>query len=428
MPGADSPIRLLHFADVHFGVETYGRYDPATGLSTRLIDFRNALLAGIKQALDEGVEIALFAGDAYKARDPSQTHQREFAACLRVLTAAGVPVVLLTGNHDIPNTKGKANAIEIYEAVCGERLTVLDRRTVTTVETSRGRALQIAAIPYLTKSLVLAREEKAEMGVQETAQAVAAKYEEAIETAAAQCALNPDLPTVLMGHFTVATAQIGLTQAGYLAGEPQVAKESLRRSEFDYVALGHIHRFQDLNAGSQPPLVYCGSIERIDFGERAEAKGVVVTEVSRGHAEYRFIETPSRPFLEIAIDTTKGADGEVSDPTDKILSELAKHDLTQAVVKLVYKVRPEDAPQLRERDIRQALQSAFMVVSQQREVVGSDKAAMVRSKLLKESLMPLDALSTYIDSKDHLAKRKADLMAKAQVLWDEIVVDETARS
>jgi exonuclease SbcD len=429
MPAALSdPIRLLHFADVHFGVETYGRTDPSTGLSTRLIDFRNALLDGIRNALAEGVEIALFAGDAYKARDPSQTHQREFAASLRELTAAKVPVVLLAGNHDIPNAKGKANAIEIYEALGVDLVTVLDRRTVTQVTTARGRLLQIAAIPYLTKSLLLAREEKAELGVRETADAVAAKYAEAIDMLAAQCALRPDLPTVVMGHFAVTTAQIGRTQAGYLTNEPQVSKECFRDKGFDYVALGHIHKFQDLSGGTAPPIVYSGSIERIDFGERVEDKGVVIADVARGHAAYRFVPVRARPFLEIVVDATAGAAAEPHDPTDRILSEIARHDLSSAVVKLTYRIRPEDAPLLRERDIRQALSQAFLVVAQQREIAGEDKAASVRSKLLKESLAPLDALSTYIDSREPLTLRKDALMTKARELWDELIADETAKS
>ncbi len=77
------PIRLMHFADVHFGVENYGRFDPATGLPSRLVDFRDALNAAIDIALEANVELAVFAGDAYKTRDPNQTHQREFAACRR---------------------------------------------------------------------------------------------------------------------------------------------------------------------------------------------------------------------------------------------------------------------------------------------------------------------------------------------------------
>ncbi len=33
------PIRVLHFADIHIGMENYGRIDPGTGINTRVIDF-----------------------------------------------------------------------------------------------------------------------------------------------------------------------------------------------------------------------------------------------------------------------------------------------------------------------------------------------------------------------------------------------------
>lgn len=440
----ESPIAALHFADVHFGVETYGRYDPATGLSTRLLDFRAALMGGIEEALRRNVEVALFTGDAYKARDPSQTHQRAFADCLKVLTAAGVPVVLLTGNHDIPNTKGKANAIEIYDALGSDLLHVLDRRTVKIITTKRGRPLRIAAIPYLTKSALLARDEQASLGVQETTEAVETKYEEAIIEAADECRKPPEIPTVFMGHFTVSTAEVGVTQAGYLLNEPKVSKEALNQPDaFDYVALGHIHKYQDLNRGEQPPMVYPGSIERIDFGERNEAKGVVFANIARGRAEFEFYSVPTRPFLEIVSDTTKkrakrvsaAPDGEngldepvVSDPTEVVLAEIAKHAdaLPRAVVKLLYKIAPEDAPLVREREIRQALQKSFLVVAQQREIVGEGDRASVRSKLLTQALEPLDALSVYLDSKEHLAKRKEDLMGKARELWQEVTKASSA--
>ena len=90
-------------------------------------------------------------------------------------------------------------------------------------------------------------------------------------------------------------------------------------------------------------------------------------------------------------------------------------------MKLHYKVAPEDAPLLRERDIRQALQKSFLVVAQQREVIGERDAASVRSKLLTQALEPLDALSVYIDSKEHLTRRKEDLMGKARELWQEVI-------
>ncbi len=445
MPDSDSsPIVALHFADVHFGVETYGRYDPATGLSTRLLDFRAALMAAIEEALRRNVEVALFAGDAYKARDPSQTHQRAFADCLKALTSAGVPVVLLTGNHDIPNTKGKANAIEIYDALGSDLLHVLDRRAVRVITTKRGRPLRVAAIPYLTKSALLARDEQAALSVQETTEAVETKYEEAIIEAADECRSGDNIPTVFMGHFTVGMAEVGVTQAGYLLNEPKVSKEALNQPDgFDYVALGHIHKYQDLNHGEQPPMVYPGSIERIDFGERGEAKGVVFANIARGHTDFEFFHVPTRPFLEITSDTTKkrskrvAATGEdmsesdeaaAGDPTEIVLADIAKHAdiLPRAVVKLLYKIAPEDAPLLRERDIRQAMQPSFMLVAQQREVVGESGKANVRSKLLTQALEPLDALSVYLDSKEHLAKRKEDLMGKAKELWQELIKAESA--
>ena len=72
-------MRILHFSDLHIGVENYGRIDPTTGLSTRLGDFLAALDQVVDFALENDVDLVLLAGDVYKGRDPSQTHQREFA-------------------------------------------------------------------------------------------------------------------------------------------------------------------------------------------------------------------------------------------------------------------------------------------------------------------------------------------------------------
>src|SRR5512136_37689 len=100
-------MRLLHFADLHIGMENYGRVDPATGLSTRLADFLAVLDQVVEYALSNEVDLVVFAGDAYKTRDPNPTHQREFAKRIRRLTDAGLPVFLLLGNHDLPTPAGR---------------------------------------------------------------------------------------------------------------------------------------------------------------------------------------------------------------------------------------------------------------------------------------------------------------------------------
>ena len=110
-------MRVLHFADLHIGVETYGRPLPERGWSTRLQDFLDAFDVMVDHAVEEDVDAVIFAGDAYKAREPSQTHQREFASRIQRLSAAGIPTFLLVGNHDLPNAEGRAHALEIYRTL-----------------------------------------------------------------------------------------------------------------------------------------------------------------------------------------------------------------------------------------------------------------------------------------------------------------------
>src|SRR5438132_14358032 len=102
-------LRLLHLADVHFGMENYGRLDAATGLNRRLLDFARSVHHAIDYALDHDAHLAIFAGDIYKHRDPDPSWQPAFAQCVRRLTDASVPVVILAVSHDIPNTVGRAN-------------------------------------------------------------------------------------------------------------------------------------------------------------------------------------------------------------------------------------------------------------------------------------------------------------------------------
>src|SRR5829696_6451136 len=108
------PIRVLHFADVHIGMENYGRTDAETGLSSRVRDFLRRMDEMIEYARENDVDLTIFAGDAFKTRSPNPTYQREFAWRVRDLLALA-PLVMLVGNHDLPPTMLKASSIEIYE-------------------------------------------------------------------------------------------------------------------------------------------------------------------------------------------------------------------------------------------------------------------------------------------------------------------------
>ncbi len=406
-------LQIMHFGDVHFGIEAYGKPDPETGLNTRLLDFRKSLDACVTKALEAGVHLALFAGDAYKSRDPNQTHQREFASCIRRLTQAHIPVVMLTGNHDVPNAKARANALEIYGTLGVENVSIISRPEVLRIETAAG-PVQVAGMPYLLRSNVLAREEAKSKTIEETTDLMVAKYGEYVEYLISK--LEPGIPSVLLGHFWLKNAKVGSRPAYLNVAEPEVLVSTVARPEFDYVAMGHIHKFQDLNKRAQPPVVYCGSTDRMDFSEKDEPKGFVLVHLTKGSAEYEHVPVDVRPFIEIEVDA------DVDDPTEKVLKAIGEREIDDAVVKLIYRIPRSKLDLIRESEIKEALSKAFLVVSLTRDV--QDDRQLTRNKLLNEGLDPSQALEMYLDTREGLGERKSELLDYAKPLIQELLAEE----
>src|SRR5207248_10734535 len=108
---AEPPLRIAHLADTHIGMENYGRINPETGLNQRMHDFLASLDQAIDGAIASGVDLVFFAGDIYKTRDPTPTHQREFARRIHRLSSAGIQTAIVAGNHDIPMAAGRATSV-----------------------------------------------------------------------------------------------------------------------------------------------------------------------------------------------------------------------------------------------------------------------------------------------------------------------------
>ena len=159
-------MRILHFSDLHVGVENYGRIDPVTGLSTRLNDFLQSLDEVVEYALEHSVDLVLLAGDVYKGRDPSQTQQREFARRLVRLSAAGIPTFIVVGNHDLPNAVSRATAVEIFPTLGVPNVYVGSSLQTYLIPTKSG-PLQLMAVPWPRRSGILSREETRGLSVEE---------------------------------------------------------------------------------------------------------------------------------------------------------------------------------------------------------------------------------------------------------------------
>ena len=113
-------MKILHTADIHLGSNAFGRIDPKTGRNQRLLDFENSFRFMVDYALSQDIDLFLFCGDAYRTADPSPTEQQVFAECLRPVADQGIPIVMLTGNHDHPVSFGNASAIDIFQHLAGD--------------------------------------------------------------------------------------------------------------------------------------------------------------------------------------------------------------------------------------------------------------------------------------------------------------------
>ncbi len=403
-------LNLLHLADIHFGMENYGRLDPATGLNRRLLDFARSTHCAIDYALEHDVHLAIFAGDIYKHRDPDPSWQREFARCVRRLADAQVPVVILIGNHDLPNTLGKAHAVEIFDTLPLDRITVMAKPEMHFIETRVGQ-VQVAGFPYLTRSFVLSREQYKDKPLEEVNQLMMEQAELIFRQFAEQ--VDPSLPAILTVHGSVANAILSSEQSIMMVGhDPIIPLSILTHPAWDYVALGHIHRHQDLNEGQHPPVVYSGSIERIDFGEEREDKGFVWAEVSKGSTTYEFVPVPARPFVTIRLDAQMG------DPLVLLDAELERRDVTDAVVRVIITVMAEQGDLIQERQIRERLSAAYLVAGIVKEEVQA--APRSRDSELTEALGPIQALERFISTNPDYADRQEALLERAQLLLQEI--------
>jgi exonuclease SbcD len=402
------PIRLLHFADLHVGMENYGRLDPTTGTSSRVRDFLDRLDEVIDYALEHDADLAIFSGDAFKNRDPEPTQQREFASRIKRL-ANSVPTLLLVGNHDMPGMAAKANSLDIFRALEVPDVVVGYKSDSRVIETRRGPVF-LAWIPYPMRNRLLSREEHAGKSIEELENALRKVVSDLVEDLEKE-ADSYDMPRVLAGHFSVAEAEFGSERSVMLGRDVAVFLSTLADPRWDYVALGHIHKHQVLNPDRYPPVVYSGSLERIDFGEEDQEKGFCWVDLARDKTTWRFVPVEARSFHTLHVDAR-----EAPDPTAAVLAELEGLSLEGAIVRVIVQLQTEQEAALREREVDQALNMAAHT-SLVREVEAEVRARL--GDLEPQTLTPLELVERYFKLREVEQERLDALLAKADELVQE---------
>ncbi len=385
-------------------------------------DFLDALDHLVEYAVAERADAVIFAGDAYKTREPSQTQQREFARRIRRLSEAGIATFLVIGNHDLPNAEGRAHALEIFRTLRVPGVYLGDQAWFTAegvrpqVMETRSGPLQVAFVPWPQVGHLLASEpETASMTIDQVHHRVEELLTAAISRQAAL--IDQSLPSLLACHLSVndfiVESNRGSEQWMTVGTVPTVLKSNLNPAAFDYIALGHHHNNMDLKLGT--PCFYAGSLQPVDFGEEGQKKGFMAFDLDPGRplgrrisgtGGPRLVEVPARRFVSLS---TRPAD---ADPTPEVCRAVEAADTAEAIVRVEINLESAQVAHLRLPEVRRALAGAHHIAGV-RIILPDEVRNPALGNLQPDTAAPLEALEIYFKSREVGEARRERLLAAA---------------
>jgi exonuclease SbcD len=407
-------MKAIHTADWHLSAQR-NRIDADTGLNSRLIDFYRCARFTVEDGLNRGAQLVLHAGDAFHGCRPTPSEVRLLREALRPALEAGVPVVLLLGNHDAPRSPAEKHALDLVRET--EGLTVVDQPTLLYaqgLETSlrdfarlcgpEQAEIQIACLPWPNKQLLLANEEYRKLDPGQLNEVVRQKMTDCLQGLAADCI--PGIPAILLAHLSVDLAQAGgQNRLMALGGEWTLNVHDLAGLGFDAACLGHIHKAQVLC--DAPWIGYSGSPEAVSFGEETEDKSYCLLEVNDDCSiEVQQIPTPHRRFLTIDL-----GNGSALPTPDELAGAIVRVRVPQA--------SDVDFTALR-RDLEAAGVHEYQVETQRAETVRR-RAVAVSSEMALE-----EAIRAYLEQRPELQPMADALIAEAHVVEQTIAAGGVA--
>lgn len=304
-------VRLAHFSDTHLGYRATARFDPESGRNQRTVDIDNAFTRTIDDIIRREVDGVIHSGDVFHHARPTWQALRHFIRQMRRLEGAGIPALVIAGNHDTPRIRTGGSAYSVLElALPGVRF-VTDYEDGHDHDTFAALNLHVQAIPHGALT-------------------------------------NPDpvFTKVMEGKRNVLVthgAAPGVLPAG-LFTEPgeQMLDGHLLDPDFDYIALGHIHQTQQVTAEAW----YAGSTERCGWGDVTAAPGYNLVSIA-GPGEpvtVAHVDLPARPM--IALMPVYGDGKQARNLADAVIEQLQAIDDHSAMTRVEF--RNVDRPMRRE--------------------------------------------------------------------------------
>ncbi len=254
-----SKVHLIISGDNHYDLKTEG------------IDRNDDIFKAKQQAIDYAVDLKregnevyfLEPGDVFHGVRPRAESIAKAISQYSYLDMMKIPTIIVAGNHDVIDERGKTSALEPISAVGFRHITIY--HDVVNREIRQG--LNLITLPHISKARAA---EESYKNVQEFIDDKARLLEED---------LDPEECNIVLGHMNITGATVGAEEfmiKGAHEDFPDVLKKS---DKISYIFNGHYHKAQLISNPHGAPIIITGSVSINDFGERTETKAFFHLEV-----------------------------------------------------------------------------------------------------------------------------------------------------
>lgn len=277
-------MRFIHLSDLHLGKNLNG---------FSLLEYQKKMLSRIFEEINKNsVEAIVIAGDVFDHSNPSNEAVELFDSFLFESYQRKLPCLIIPGNHD--NAQRLSFAKNIFKNSSIHIARPYEGRLEKVMLKDAFGSINFYLLPYLSPYQVRLKN-----------QLPCQSFEEALKIALSGCSLSMNERNVILAHQFVTGAELGGSEQKYLGGSEEISKELF--CDFDYVALGHIHKPQHFGRES---LRYCGSPMNYSLSEAKFKKKLCIVDMKeKGNIS---IETPEFES-EIKIIELRGSLNELID-------------------------------------------------------------------------------------------------------------------
>lgn len=247
-------MKLIHLSDLHLGkrLREYSLMEDQKYILDRILSIIDA----------ERPDGVIIAGDVYDKSSPSAEAVALFDSFLSRLAGRGVPVFVISGNHDSAERIAYGRTIMSRSSVYLS--SVFDGLVEPVILEDAFGPVNVYLLPFVRPASVRAVWPEEEIS----------SYTDAVRTAVAHMDIDESRRNVLVTHQFVTGAERSESETVSVGGTDNVDASVF--DAFDYVALGHIHKPQNC---SSPRIRYCGTPLKYSFSEAKDEKSVTVAEL-----------------------------------------------------------------------------------------------------------------------------------------------------